>query len=71
MHKLSLEEGVGVCYSGWVQPSGKEKHHIQGMSVSDRQPWGLQGGEEPGEEDRRKEGVFLHVLLVHAELNFI
>lgn len=41
MHKLSLEEGVGVCYSGWAQPSGKQKHHVQGMSVSDRQPWGL------------------------------
>ena len=30
-----------------------------------------QGGEEPGEEDWRKEGVFLHVPLSHAELNFI
>ena len=41
MHKLSLEEGVGVCYPGWAKPSRKEKHHVQGMSVSDHQPWGL------------------------------
>ena len=30
-----------------------------------------QGGEEPGEEDQREEGVFIHVSLGHAELNFI
>ena len=30
-----------------------------------------QGGEEPGEEDQREEGVFIRVSLGHAELNFI
>ena len=41
MHKPSLEGRVGVCYSGWAQPSGKDKHYVQGMSVSDCQLWGL------------------------------
>lgn len=81
MHKPSLEGGVGVVIQvgtafrkGQASCSGNVcvRSSALGVAITLLQRSGEgQGGEEPGEEDQREEGVFIHVSLGHAELNFI